>query len=64
MKEGELAAAIERFKAAIKLDPQYAPAYYHLGIALQKKGDRVSAHDSFDRARKLDPRLKIPVIKP
>src|SRR5579884_2753230 len=26
--------ALERFKHAIELDPQFAPAHYHLGVAL------------------------------
>jgi Tfp pilus assembly protein PilF len=63
LKEGDLDAAIERFEAALKLDPEYAPAHYQLGLALQKKGNSAAAQAAFKRAQQLDHRLKTPVTK-
>jgi Tfp pilus assembly protein PilF len=58
LKEGQVATAIGRFEAALKLDPAYAPAHYQLGLALQKQGKRAAAQAAFARARELDPRLQ------
>jgi tetratricopeptide (TPR) repeat protein len=33
--QGRLDAAIEHYRKAITLEPEYAEAYYNLGIALQ-----------------------------
>ncbi len=43
LKEGALVAALERFEAALKLDPSYAPTHYQLGLVLQKLSKRGSA---------------------
>jgi Flp pilus assembly protein TadD len=40
--------------------PQYAPAHYQLGLALQRKGDKQGATEEFKAAVELDPRLKPP----
>jgi tetratricopeptide (TPR) repeat protein len=47
------------FEKAIGLDPEYAPAHHQLGLALRKKGRQAEAQKAFDRARHLDPRLRI-----
>jgi Flp pilus assembly protein TadD len=60
MKDGDVDGAIEMFEKAIGLDPEYAPAHYQFGMALQKKGKRVEAQNAFNRARSLDPRLRTP----
>ena len=59
-KAGTYESAIEMLTKAISLDPEYAPAYYQLGLALRKKGRNAEARKAFDRARQLDPRLRIP----
>lgn len=56
--EGQLDGAVERFEAAIKLDPHYAPAYYHLSLALRKKGRAAAAQEARRKAEQLDPKLK------
>ena len=58
LKEGNLDAAIERFQAAIQLDPTSAQAYYNLAQALQRKGQQDAARNAYQKARELDPRLK------
>lgn len=58
LEHGNLDKAIEQFKKAVDLAPDYARAHYHLGIALQRKGDEAAAREAFRRARELDPRLR------
>jgi Tfp pilus assembly protein PilF len=60
MKSGDLTAAMELFEKAIGLDPEYAPAHYQLGLALQKRGKQTEAQRAFSRARQLDPKLRMP----
>jgi len=40
--------------------PEYAPAHYQLGLALQRKGDKQGAAQEFKAAAELDSRLKPP----
>ena len=47
--------AIEVFKNIIKLDPNYADAYYKIGIAYVMKKDLKSAKEYLKKALKLDP---------
>ena len=61
LQEGKLDEAIERFNAALKLDPKYAPAHFHLGTALKKKGQAAAALEAWRKAEQLDPKLKAPV---
>jgi tetratricopeptide (TPR) repeat protein len=51
---------MELFEKAIGLDPEYAPAHYQLGLALQKRGKQTEAQRAFARARQLDPKLRTP----
>jgi Tfp pilus assembly protein PilF len=60
LKDGAVDDAIEMFEKAIGLDPEYAPAHYQMGLALRKKGKQAEAQQAFNRARQLDPRLRLP----
>jgi tetratricopeptide (TPR) repeat protein len=48
--------AIKAIKQAIRLDPKYAPAHNHLGIALYAKGDVEGAIACLKQAIRLDPK--------
>ncbi len=41
--KGDLKAAIESYKQALKIKPDYAQAYSNMGIALKGKGDLEAA---------------------
>ena len=47
--------AIADFDEAIKVNPNYAGAYYNRGLAYQDKHDYQNAVADFTRAIKLDP---------
>jgi tetratricopeptide (TPR) repeat protein len=51
---------MEQLQSALKLAPNYAPAHYHMGLALRQKGDAAQAAAEFERAHQLDPRLRPP----
>jgi tetratricopeptide (TPR) repeat protein len=51
---GDDAGAQNDYEAALKLDPNFAPAHYYLGRHLEKK-DRKRALESLEKAQKLDP---------
>jgi tetratricopeptide (TPR) repeat protein len=51
---GDDAGAQADYDAAIKLDANFAPAYYYLGRHLEKK-DKKKALEALDKAQKLDP---------
>ena len=53
--EGRLAEAIERYQAALKFAPEYAPAYLSLGIALESSGDSRSAREAYKAALEAEP---------
>ena len=48
-------AAIENYKQALKIKPDYAEAYYNMGNALQDKRDLKSAIESYKQALKIKP---------
>jgi tetratricopeptide (TPR) repeat protein len=48
-------AAIERYKQALKIKPDYAEAYYNIGSVLQSKGGLKASIDSYQQALKLKP---------
>lgn len=50
--------ALEHLANAIKVDPQYAPAYREQGMAQYRKGDRSAAVLSLERYLALDPDAK------
>ena len=47
--------AIDNYKQALKIKPDYAEAYYNMGIALKDKGDPEAAIDSYKQALKIKP---------
>jgi tetratricopeptide (TPR) repeat protein len=51
---GDDAGAQADYDAALKLDANFAPAYYYLGRHLEKK-DKKKALEALDKAHKLDP---------
>jgi len=53
LKRDELAAAIELYRQALAAKPDYASAYYHLGLALQQAGQLEEAYRTFDEVSKL-----------
>ncbi len=50
---GDVQLAIEDFDEAIRLDPQYALAYFNRGLAYNAIGDVARANADFDRAADL-----------
>ena len=47
------------YRAAIRLDPRYAPAHCNLGVALRITGDPYGAVASLEKAVELDPNNQI-----
>jgi Flp pilus assembly protein TadD len=54
-KKGDTKAAIEAYRAATKLKPDYENALYHLGQALVAAGDKAEAKAVLSQALGLDP---------
>ena len=52
--------AIDKFRAALKLAPDFAPAHFQLGMAFLRKGDSAQASAEFEKAHQLDPRFRPP----
>jgi len=50
-------SAIDSYKQALKIKPDYAEVYYNLGIALKEKGEPEAAIDSYKQALKIKPDL-------
>jgi tetratricopeptide (TPR) repeat protein len=53
--EGRIDEAIERYKKAVAIKPDYAPAYSNLGSALLSKGDAAGAIAAYQQALSIDP---------
>jgi len=53
--KGDPEAAIDSYKQALKIKPDYAEAYYNMGNALKDKGDPEAAIDSYKQALKIKP---------
>ncbi|MDE0784732.1 MAG: tetratricopeptide repeat protein, partial [Planktomarina sp.] len=53
--KGESDAAIDSYKQAIKIKPDYADAFSNMGIALQAKGELDAAIGSYKQAIKIKP---------
>ena len=53
--EGRLADAIDRYKKAIAIKPDYVPAYSNLGAALLSSGDVTGAIAAYQHALEVDP---------
>ncbi len=54
LREGQIAAACERFKAAIEIDPKLPKAHLYLGIAENQQGHFANAIPAFRDALRLD----------
>jgi len=57
---GDLENAIAQFRAALAATPDYAPAHFELGLALQQQGKKEEARQEFEKATSLDPKLVSP----
>ena len=55
--KGDLSAAIDSFKQAIKIKTDYADAYKNLGNALRDKGDLSAALGYDNQALKIQPEI-------
>lgn len=55
MRMGQLGNAIPMLQDAVKESPDYAPAHFSLGVALNSAGRKDEALDEFDAATKLMP---------
>jgi Flp pilus assembly protein TadD len=60
LSAGDLDGAISQFRSAVGAMPDYAPAHFELGLALQRKGQREEAEKELRRAGEIDPRLVAP----
>ena len=54
-KLNQLDEAIKNYKTVIKFQPNFAPSYYHLAIALEEKGNLDPAIDNYKMAIKVKP---------
>ena len=48
-------AAIDNYKQALKIKPDYAEAYNNMGVALNDKGDPEAAIESYKQALRIKP---------
>jgi tetratricopeptide (TPR) repeat protein len=55
--------AMASFRAAVKLDPQFAAAWNELGKLQAESGQTEEAHRSFDAAAKAEPRWPVPLLE-
>jgi tetratricopeptide (TPR) repeat protein len=53
--EGRLPEAIDRYRKAIAIKPDYVPAYSNLGAALLSRGDVAGAIAAYQHALEIDP---------
>jgi tetratricopeptide (TPR) repeat protein len=53
--KGDLEAAVESYKQALKIKPDYANAYSNMGNAMKDMGDLQAAIDSYKQAIKIEP---------
>ncbi len=54
---GDVAAAADSYRRALRVDPRHALAYNNLGVALADLGEAVPAREALQRAAQLDPSL-------
>ena len=57
-KEARFKEAKDAFKEAVKLDPDFAQAHYHLGLAYRELGDMNFALRAFEEAKRINPDLE------
>lgn len=63
-KEGRLPEAIEEFKNAIRYNPKFTAAYYHLGVAYREMGNRSDSEQAFKIFRSVkdkEPKERAPI---
>jgi tetratricopeptide (TPR) repeat protein len=60
LEAGDLAAAIERYELAVRLDPDFPEAHHNLGVAYKRAGRRSDAVRELRRATGLERRRKKP----
>jgi tetratricopeptide (TPR) repeat protein len=56
-QRGQVEAAKENWKRAIAIDSRFAPAYYNMGMVLEKEKDLIGARMSYAKAVKYDPSM-------
>jgi len=54
---GQYAAAIETFRAGLKINPLSAVLYYDLGLALKQQGEATEAANALALAARIDPKI-------
>jgi predicted CXXCH cytochrome family protein len=54
---GQISAAIETFRAGLKINPLSAVLYYNLGLVLKEHGDAVEAANALALATRIDPKI-------
>ena len=64
LKRDDLAAAIARFRDAVRLDPDNAQAHFQLALALRRSGALVESRRELQAAERLAPHLKAPDSQP
>jgi tetratricopeptide (TPR) repeat protein len=47
--------AIEAYREALRIEPNFAEAWYYCGVAHAKSGNRVAALEAVNELRKYDP---------
>jgi len=60
IRKGSIDDAILVAREVIQKDPQRSLAHFYLGQALLAKGMKSEAREAFQKAKELDPRLKLP----
>jgi len=55
IRSGNLAEAVEQFKAALKIKPDFDDAHYNLGYALSRQGNLEAGIHHFGETLRLDP---------
>ncbi len=60
--EGKFAESVEKYDAAIKINPKSKEAYYNKGVSYQELNDHNKANESFEAALKIDPNFMSAII--
>jgi protein O-GlcNAc transferase len=64
LKDHDAAGALDRFREAVRLDPENAQAHFQLALALAARGARDEARAHFQQAHRLAPYLHAPEPSP
>ena len=64
IEKGDYDKAIAECSGAIRLDPNYAEAYYKRGLAYGNEGDYDKAIADYTEAIRLDPKLRQHILQP